>query len=377
MTGPEGQLRDVLQSHVDRGTVPGAVAVRGELTSEPEVVAVGRRSVDGAAMDGTEIVRIQSMTKAITAVATLRLVERDRLALDEDVATWLPELADRQVLRTPTSALDDTVPANGPITARQLLTNTSGYGMVLQDCPLQRAMADNATEAGTAPDGTAASQWLARLAELPLAFQPGHGWRYHHSFSVLGILLSRVTGMSLHDHVVAELFEPLGMPDTGMWVSATAVDRLPAAYRHAESGLVEREPAGGGPYAGAPDVDVSHGELVSSAADYWRFLRALDANDDGDGGRLLSWDHRAMMTTDQVPQRLKTPESFFPGFWDDAGWGFGVAVESAGTRRGRYGWSGGLGTDFFVDPDGMAGLLLTQVELDGTTMPLLQATQRI
>jgi CubicO group peptidase (beta-lactamase class C family) len=224
-------------------------------------------------------------------------------------------------------------------------------------------MARNGTEAGPEPVALGADEWLARLAELPLAFQPGEGWRYHHSFAVLGILLARVAGRSLGEHLAEDLFDPLGMPDTALWVPEEKLDRLPAAYRHGEAGLVEVEPTGGGFYAGPPPFDVSHAELVSTARDFHRFLRLLVAPEAAQGRRLISDDHRRQMTTDQVPAENKTPDSFFHGFWDRTGWGFGVGVETTGSRRGRYGWSGGQGTNFYVDPNGTIGILLTQVEM--------------
>src|SRR6202011_922327 len=141
--------------------------------------------------------RIKSMTKAITSVAALRLVEAGRLGLDKSLEEWLPELADRRVLTRPTAPLDDTVPAHRPITLRHLLTMGSGYGIQFGDSPLRDAMARNGTEAGPDPVTLGADEWLARLAELPLAFQPGEGWRYHHSFAVLGILMARLTGRPL------------------------------------------------------------------------------------------------------------------------------------------------------------------------------------
>ena len=323
------------------------------------------------------IMRIQSMTKVITSVAALRLVEAGRLGLDQSLEQWLPELADRRVLSRPTAALDDTVPAQRAITLRHLLTNTSGYGMALVDSPLQKAMADNGTEAGPEPVSLGAQEWLTRLAELPLAFQPGEGWRYHHSFSVLGILLARLTGRPLGEHLAEDLLGPLGMTDTALWVPEEELGRLPAAYRHTEDGLVETEPAGGGFYAGPPPFDVDHGELVSTARDFHRFARML-----ADGGRIggkpvISTDHLRQMTSDQVPAGNKTPDSFFPGFWDETGWGFGVGVQTTGPHRGRYGWSGGQGTNFFIDRDGTVGILLTQVELGERMGPMLSEFQEL
>jgi CubicO group peptidase (beta-lactamase class C family) len=363
------ELEALLVRHVRAGTVPGAVALRGG--RDPEVVAVGVASIAGKPMREDAIFRIQSMTKPLTALAALRLVEAGRIGLDESVEPWLPELGDRRVLTSPGAPLDDTVAANRPITLRHLLTMGSGYGMEFGETPLQKAMADNGTDAGPKPVALGADEWLARLAELPLAFQPGEGWRYHHSFAVLGILLARVTGRPLKAHLADDLFDPLGMPDTAFWVPQEKLDRLPAAYRHSDGGLVEMEPAGGGFYAGPPPFDVSHAEIVSTAGDFHRFLRMLVEREPALGAPLISQEHLRQMTTDQVPAGNKTPDSFFPGFWDGTGWGFGVGVDTKGGRAGRYGWSGGLGTNFFVDPDGTVGVLLTQVEMGERMQTLL------
>jgi CubicO group peptidase (beta-lactamase class C family) len=323
------------------------------------------------------IMRIQSMTKPITSVAALRLVEAGRLGLDQSLEEWLPELADRRVLASPIAALDDTVPAHRAITLRHLLTNSSGYGMAIVSSPLQQAMVDNGTEAGPEPLTLGAEEWLTRLAELPLVFQPGEGWRYHHSFSLLGILIARLTGRPLGEYLAEDLLVPLGMTDTALWVPEEKLDRLPAAYRHSDDGLIETEPAGGGFYAGPPSFDVSHGELVSTAQDFHRFARILAAGGRVDGTSMISSDHLGQMISDQVPAENKTPESFFPGFWDGMGWGFGVGVQTEGPRRGRYGWSGGQGTNFFVDPDGTIGILLTQVELGEHMFPLVEEFQAL
>jgi CubicO group peptidase (beta-lactamase class C family) len=373
IAGVSTALQELLHRHVDAGTIPGGVALLG--AGDAEVVTAGVASVGGDPMGEDAIMRIQSMTKAITSVAALRLVEAGRLGLDQSLVDWLPELADRQVLRDPAAELGDTGPARRPITLRHLLTNTSGYGMAIQVSPLQQAMTANGTEAGPEPLAMGADEWLRRLAELPLAFQPGEGWRYHHSFGVLGILIARVTGRPLGEHLAEDVFGPLGMTDTALWVAEGSLGRLPAAYRHDDGGLTETEPAGGGFYAGPPPFDVSHGELVCTAADYHRFARML-----ADGGRagrkpMISAGHLRQMTSDQVPAGCKTADSFFPGFWDGTGWGFGVAVQTAGPRRGRFGWSGGQGTDFFVDPDGTVGILLTQVELGAHLWPLIEQFQ--
>lgn len=375
IAGVSRALRELLNRHVAAGTIPGGVALLG--AGNAEVVTAGAASVGGGPMREDAIMRIQSMTKGITAVAALRLVEARRLELDQSLADWLPELADRQVLRSPAAELADTVPACRAITLRHLLTNTSGYGMVIHASPLQQAMAANGTEAGPEPPAMGAEEWLGRLAELPLAFQPGEGWRYHHSFAVLGILISRVTGRPLGEHLAEDVFGPLGMTDTALWVPEGKLDRLPAAYRHGGEGLVEIEPAGGGFYAGSPSFDVSHGELVSTARDYHRFAAMLAEGGRVNGQPMISPDHLQQMTSDQVSAGCKTADSFFPGFWDSTGWGFGVAVKTEGPQRGRIGWSGGLGTDFFVDPGGTVGILLTQVEMGKDMWPLVAQFQSL
>jgi CubicO group peptidase (beta-lactamase class C family) len=368
-------LRELLVRHVDAGTIPGGVALLG--AGNAEVVTAGVASIGGGPMGEDAIMRIQSMTKAVTSVAALRLVEAGRLGLDQSLVDWLPELAGRQVLRHPAAELDDTGPARRAITLRHLLTNTSGYGMVIRASPLQQAMAANGTDAGPEPPVMGADEWLRRLTELPLAFQPGEGWRYHHSFGVLGILISRVTGRPLGEHLAEDIFGPLGMTDTALWVTEGKLNRLPAAYRHGDEGLAETEPAGGGFYAGPPAFDVSHGELVSTASDYHRFARMLAEGGRVNGQPMISPDHLQQMTSDQVPAAGKTADSFFPGFWDGMGWGFGVAVQTEGPQRGRIGWSGGQGTDFFVDPDGTVGILLTQVELGEDMWPLVTQFQSL
>ncbi|MHC9045197.1 serine hydrolase domain-containing protein [Microbacterium saperdae] len=361
-------LLQTLEDHVERGTAPGIVGVTGIADGRTEIVAAGDLATDA-------IVRIQSMTKPIVAVAALRLVQERRLGLDEPVENWLPELAGRHVLRTPESALEDTVPATAPITLRHLLTNTSGYGVMTTPSPLQEAMIANRTAAGQEPVSLGAQEWLDALAALPAAFQPGTGWRYHHSFGILGILLSRLVGGSVQEHLEQSLFGPLGMVDTGYTVPVATAHRLPAAYRHVDGGLVEIEPAGAGFSVAPAPFDISHSELVSTAADYAAFARMLASGGRHDGQVILEPELLTALRTDQVPGTAKAADSFYPGFWDGTGWGYGVAVQTEGEGAGRYGWSGGLGTDFSVDPDGSFRMVLSQVEMGPEVMSLFGDTR--
>jgi CubicO group peptidase (beta-lactamase class C family) len=156
IAGVSTALQELLIRHVDAGTIPGGVALLD--AGNVEVVTAGVASIGDGPMGEDAIMRIQSMTKAITSVAALRLVEAGLLELDRSVVDWLPELADRQVLRDPAAKLDDTVPARRAITLRHLLTNACGYGTVIQASPLQQAMAANGTEAGPEPPAMGADE---------------------------------------------------------------------------------------------------------------------------------------------------------------------------------------------------------------------------
>nr|WP_314845315.1 serine hydrolase domain-containing protein [uncultured Microbacterium sp.] len=361
-------LKDLLTRHVRMRTVPGAVGTFG---SACDPFAVGLDAPGGAPLRTDTIFRIQSMTKAITAVAALRLVQDGALALDDPVATWIPELSEPRVLVHPDAPLSESKPARAPITVRHLLTNGSGYGVIMSNSPLQRAISAAGVAAGTAPVDRGAQDWLDALSALPLAFEPGRGWRYHHSFGVLGILLGRVTQADTRGVLRSTVFDPAGMLDSGFDVPPEQAHRLPSAFRRTPGGFEETEPARAGASVAPSPFDVSHSELVSTVTDYHAFLRALL------DGRLIDPDLRDELSRDQVAASSKTPDSFFPGFWEQTGWGYGVSVVTGGPRSGRFGWSGGLGTDFFVDPDGTICIIMSQVELDEPMGTLLTEVQEL
>jgi CubicO group peptidase (beta-lactamase class C family) len=369
-------FEEFLQRHVEAGTFPGAVLVgsrAGQSWEDSTVACAGSMAPDGPPMRPDALMRIQSMTKPLTAAATLIAVQEGALSLEDPVHRWLPELAHRSVLRAFDAELDDVVPAARDITVRDLLVNGCGYGMELTDTPQARRMVE--LEVSASPDqvvNVGADEWLGRLASLPLAHQPGEGFRYHHGFSVLGILLQRLSGEGLQDHLQRVLFTPLEMEDTSLWVPPEKAARLPAAFRRVDGTLQETEPIGGGFYVGEPPFDTAHGELVSTARDYLRFARML-----ADGGRhedsqVLDAGLVAEMTRDQVAPQAKTPESMVPGFWDTTGWGYGIAVTTAGDHPGRLGWTGGQGTTFYIDPDGTIVIFLSQVEADERMWPVFQ-----
>ncbi|WP_191563888.1 serine hydrolase domain-containing protein [Janibacter melonis] len=370
------ELADVLQRHVDDGVLVGAVAAVGPAAPTRDggarPVGAGRMALDGPPMPPDAVMRVQSMTKVVLAAAVLRLVETDGLRLEDEVARWLPELADPQVLEHPGATLDRTVPAERAITVRHLLTCTSGYGIVDETSPLGAAMERSELAAGPRPWALDASTWVERLGALPLVGQPGEVWRYHHSFGLLGVLLSRRAGRPLHEHLREVLLDPLEMPDTGSWVPQDQLHRLPAAYRW-DDALVETDPLHAGSYAGDPGRDVSHGELVSTAADVLALLRMLHDGRDAQGHRFIGDELRRLMRTDAVPDRAKTRESFpySERFWEGTGWGLGVGIRTAGPGAGRFGWTGGLGTDCWLDPSGWCGVALVQTEMSPPVMGLL------
>ena len=226
------RLHDALAAHVAAGDMPGLVALvsrRGEI----HVEAIGTQSFGGAPMRRDTIFRIASMTKPVTAAAALILVEECKLRLDDPVDAFLPELANRRVLKSLESAVDDTVPAQRPITLRDLLTFTFGLGA--RDGVAGRSIRSRrrCAEAGLAPGpfqpDLSADEFMKRLGSLPLIHQPGERWLYHTGSDVLGVLIARAAGQPLGDFLRERIFEPLGMSDTGFQVPAAKLDRL----RHA------------------------------------------------------------------------------------------------------------------------------------------------
>lgn len=372
-------LSEGVEAIVHSGVVPGAVIVAGD-AGEAHIAVSGVADIaTGEPLQQDAIFRIQSMSKPIIAVAAMQLIERGEIALHDPVERWLPELANRKVLRTPVSELDDVVPAKRPITVEDLLTFRSGYGAMMFDqaqSPIGRAMEERHVAPSPVPHLIASDDWIARLAELPLIHQPGEGWRYHTSIEILSILVSRVTGAPLQDHLQEHLFQPLGMTDTGLFVPASERHRLPAGYERDEAGtLVEFEPAGGGYNAESPDVEMSHGEMVSTARDFHRFASMLMRGGELDGTRVLSEESVAQMAVDHIEPAQKTDDAFFPGFWETDSWGYGMGVTVAPDEfgeAGRCNWMGGLGTAWFNDPHtGLIGIFLSQVMLDEQLLAII------
>jgi CubicO group peptidase (beta-lactamase class C family) len=374
------KMHDILLRHVDSGRLPGLVALLSRRGVE-HVDAIGTLGFDRARpMRRDTIFRLASVTKPITAVAAMILVEECRLRLDDPVDDVLPELANRRVLRTIDSELHDTVPAKRPITVRDLLTFRSGYGEVAflaPTCPLQRALIEARLplSAWTFP-GTP-DEFMERLGCLPLAHQPGERWLYHMSAEILGVLIARVSGMALSAFMRERIFAPLGMDDTGFTVPEAHLDRVATCYQtDVSSGAVTVLEEARRDLLARPCAFESGGgvQFVSTADDLLVFGRMMLNRGRYGTERILSRLTVELMSTDQLTPEQKAASPFFERFWDSRGWGLGLSIV---TRRddvagvpGRFGWDGAFSTSLYVDPrEDMVGILMAQCRPAALRLP--------
>jgi len=337
---------------VDRGELAGWVA--GVRDRDDAVVRTGgRRALDGPEMTGDTQFAMSSNAKPLGGALALRLVELGVLDLDDAVGRWLPELADPRVLTSPGAALDDTVPAESPITARHLLTMTPGFGWVSEPGPLADALAEQRLEPGPWGPPMGPDEFMSRLGDLPLANQPGTAWRYHTASDVLGVLLARATGRSVRELLDEHVLSPLAMDDTSFRGDA---DRMATAYGPAEGGGLTPFPGPPTSDTGAPRADSVAAGLVSTVPDQLAFLASLV----GSAPPILTGGSLAAMRTDHLTagQRATAGGFLEPG----CGWGLHVEVRPGGL----VGWAGGLGTIGYADlRTGRVAFLATQVSFDG------------
>jgi CubicO group peptidase (beta-lactamase class C family) len=373
------QLRTIAERHVASDHVPGVVALVAS-GGQTHVEAHGTLAFGGTPVARDSLFRIASMTKPVTGAATMALIEEGLIGLDESVERLLPELADRQVLRELAGPLDDTVPARRAITTRDLLTFTFGFGFVvgmfMSAAPLPIVVASDEARLSTIGPPNPAIQpdpdtWIAGLGSLPLIAQPGERWMYNTGASVLGVLLSRAAGQTFGDVLRTRLFEPLGMTQTTFWTSET--DRLATAYRTVQDpgghdpggrgGLEVWDPPEGC-YSRPPAFEDGAGGLVSTADDMLAFARMFLR----DGGSVLSPDSVRAMTTDQLTREQKARGGLGPDFFTGQSWSFCQAVQDSGT----FGWNGGFGSTWHVDPvRDLVVIVLTQRMFDSPEMPAL------
>ena len=351
------RMREVLQEHIDRGLIPGAVAMVSLGGETCFSQALGRRDpAAGDAMQADSIFRIYSMTKPIVSLAAVMLVEQGRLQLTDAVAQYLPMFA-RQDVAVVSDGQPGRAPAAREATVHDLLRHTAGFTYeFLGDSAVQRQY----TAAALGSRKRSNLEFCEALAAIPLACQPGSCWEYSRATDVLGALLEVVAGRPLGELLAAMVLEPLGMKDTGFSVPEADHARLAEAFA-ADPQSGERIELM--PNRQAPRFESAGGGLLSTATDYSRFLLLLRNGGQLDGVRLLSPQTLAWMTADHLGAIPVQGDLLTPG----VGFGLGFAVRThAGLAptpgsAGSYFWSGLGGTSFFVDPAlDLFALLLTQ-----------------
>ena len=365
------RMSGIMTGYVDSGEVPGLVTLVSRRGQVDVSVAGVKKLGESNPVERDTIFRIASMTKPITAAATMILVEECALRLDEPVDRLLPELANRRVLKRPDAKLDDTVPAKRPITVRDLLTFRMGYGLMFtpSDAPILKAA--NELQIGTGAPMPASmpapDEWIKRLGTLPLMHQPGEMWMYNTPADVLGVLVARASGQPFEAFLRERIFGPLGMKDTDFSVPQAKVNRFATSYWvNPQSGKLEVfDEADTGQWSHPPAFPSGAGGLVSTVDDYLAFSEMMLNTGKRGGERILSQRSIELMRTDQLTPEQKAISGLTPGYFDTHGWGFCMSITTRRTdiagNVGAFGWNGGLGTSWYADPkDGLTMILMTQ-----------------
>jgi CubicO group peptidase (beta-lactamase class C family) len=364
------RLHDRLAEQVGSGAVPGLAAlVAREGDVHVEVLGTPA-SDDPAPLRRDAIFRIASLSKPIGAAGAMALVDDGVLSLADPIDKFLPELADRRVLRSIESPLTDTVPAERPITIEDLLTFRMGFGNIVappDTYPIQRAEAELGLKTlgpPWPPPPFGADEWVARFATLPLMDQPGTTWRYNTGAQVLGIVLERASGQQLETFLTERLFEPLGMRDTSFSVPPDKLDRFTTAYMpNLTSGELDVFDEPRGWWSTPPAMGNIAGMLVSTLVDFWSFVSMVLAGGTHDGEQVLSPGAVADMTRDHLTAAQRAGS--LPFLSGQQGWGYGMAapgpVDGEPPVPWGFGWNGGMGTAWSSDPvRGLTGILFTQ-----------------
>jgi CubicO group peptidase (beta-lactamase class C family) len=351
------QIPQALQAVVDAGDLSGFVTLLWRKGEVAQVNTVGWRDVAAKApMQRDTLFRIASMTKPVTSIAALMLLEEGKLKLDDPITTWLPEFKDMQVLKSASGPIDETYPAARDITVEDLMTHRAGlaYGFTSVG-PIAQAHEDRLGPplgGRMTPD-----QWLAALGSLPLSYPPGERFHYSHATEVLGFLVARIEGKTLGEVLQQRVFGPLGMVDTAFYCPPEKRDRMAHLYRiNPETDALQDVSF---PHTDAtPAFEAGGGGLISSADDYLKFARMLLGKGEVDGVRLVKAETVEMMTKNRLTDEQRQIPFMGIPFWMGQGFGLGLSVivdpekqawMGAGSE-GAFGWPGAFGTWWQADP---------------------------
>lgn len=347
-----------LQTVVDAGDLSGFVTLTWRKGEIVQLNTLGWRDVAAKApMTRDTMFRIASMTKPVTSVAALMLMEEGKLKLDDPITKWAPEFSNMKVLKDPTGPLDQVYDAPRDITIEDLMTHRSGlaYGFTSIG-PIAHAYEHALGSPLSNPHGP--DQWMEKLAALPLSFAPGERFHYSHATDVLGFLVGRIAGMPFRDFLMQRILGPLGMVDTDFWCPPEKRDRMAHLYRLDEAN--DRLDDVSFPHEEhAPHFCGGGGGLISTADDYLKFARLMLNKGELDGVRLISPETHALMTANRLtPEQREIPFMGIP-FWMGQGFGLGVSMITdpekqawmgAGSQ-GSFGWPGAFGTWWQADPE--------------------------
>lgn len=361
------EIQAALEATVDGGGLAGAATLIWRHGRVVDVAAAGWREMEAEVpIERDTLFRIASMTKPITTVAALQLLEEGRFALDDPITTWAPEFAQTRVLRAVDGALLDTVPAARPITFDDLLTHRAGltYGP-FHPGPLAAAYAD--ALGGDIDTHVSPDDWIARLAALPLIDQPGVAFHYGVSTDLLGLLIARIDGAPLGDVLRRRIFDPLGMKDTTFVVPREKRDRRAGPHGFDDAGrLTALTSAPGNAFLieRPDDMQFTSGGagLWSTLDDYLAFARMFIGDGAVDGARLLKPETLALMTSNRLTSAQRATASMLGRrpFAAGHGYGMGVAVvmeperatpTPCGGGAGAVGWPGAYGGWWRADPN--------------------------
>jgi len=350
-------VRAQLESYVSSGKLPGLLATIGRAAGMPNVVAVGTQGLgETTPVNIDTLWRIYSMTKPITGIAAMILVDEGKMKLDQPIADFLPEFANMTVLTDPDKNLN-AVPAKTQITLRHLLTHTAGLGYsIITTGPLLKAYLDNGITPGivsrfpipgqpTSAPTPDLKTFSERLAKLPLIAEPGTKWSYSISLDLLGRVIEVASGMDFEAFLKTRIFEPLKMNSSYFQVPQSETKRFVSNYAPINGVLFPIDPASTSIYLNKPAFAFGGAGMVTSARDYDRFLNMLANYGELDGVRVMSTAAAKLAMSDLLPSGVSTDGTFAAG----AGFGAGGRV-GKGANDGVFGWGGAAGTEAFVDP---------------------------